>query len=50
MTASGRAAYGIALVKLLAEAQAVQPNVGNQARVGDVITCIKAVIAQLDMP
>ena len=48
MTPTGRAAYRAALVTLLAEAQTVQPNVGNTARVGDIITCIQAVIAQID--
>lgn len=48
MSASGRAAYRAALVDLLAKAQAVQPNVGSVARVNNIITCIQAVIAQID--
>jgi len=48
MTPAGRAAYRSALVNLLTEAKAVQLNVGNQARVGDIVACIQAVITQLD--
>ena len=48
MTVAGRAAYRAALVTLLAEAQAVQPHVGNSTRVGDIITCLNTVIAQID--
>ena len=48
MSAAGRQAYRTQLVNLLAEAEAVRSRVGNTARVGDIITCLAAVIAQID--
>ncbi|WP_086735897.1 DUF4082 domain-containing protein [Erythrobacter colymbi] len=48
MSAQGRANYRAALVSLIARAQALQGRVGNSAKVADIITCMRAVIAQID--